>query len=176
MALYLSRGELHESLGHLEEAASGYREGLSRLGNAMLIKKGLIRVEMTRKRYDEVLTLIDDELDRASVKTEWHLRRAEVLVAMGKDQAAQSAHEQALAEANRILGKRVTASHLVTRAKIYIAMGRLQQAKQELQMAVQRAPRFSEASELLKKMEADKKAISSEAPPISSEVPSGEKN
>jgi len=155
MGLYLARGELHESLGHLEEAASGYREGLSRLGNAILLKKGLIRVETTRGRYDEVLTLIDEELDRASVKTEWHLRRAEVLVAMGKHQAAQSAHEEALAESNRVLGKRVTASHMVIRAKVYIAMGRLQQAKHELQMAVQRAPRFSEASELLKKLEAD---------------------
>jgi len=175
MALYLSRGELHESLGHLEEAASGYRDGLSRLGNAILLKKGLIRVETTRKRYDEVLKLIDDELERTSVKTEWHLRRAEVLAAMGKDQAAQSAHDQALAEANRVLGKRVTASHLVTRAKVYIAMGQLQQAKHELQLAVQRAPRFAEAKELLKKMEADKKAISSDAPPISSEVPNGAK-
>jgi tetratricopeptide (TPR) repeat protein len=164
MALYLARGELHESLGHLEEAASGYREGLSQLGNAILLKKGLIRVETARKRYDEVLPLIDEELDRASVKTEWHLRRAEVLAAMGKDQAAQSAHEQALAESNLVLGKRVTAIHLVTRAKVYIAMGRLQQAKHELQMAVQRAPRFSEASELLKKLEADYPSRPNEVP------------
>jgi tetratricopeptide (TPR) repeat protein len=162
MALYLARGELQESLGRLEEAASGYREGLSQLGNSILLKNGLIRVETTRKRYDEVLTLIDDELDRASVKTEWHLRRAEVLAAMGKDQAAQSAHEQALAESNRVLGKRVTASHLVTRAKVYIAMGRLQKAKQELQKAVQRAPRFAQASELLKKLEADYPSIPNE--------------
>jgi tetratricopeptide (TPR) repeat protein len=171
MALYLARGELHESLGHLDEAASGYREGLSQVGDAILLKKGLIRVETTRKRYDEVLKLIDDELDRASVKTEWHLRRAEVLAAMGKDQSAQSAQEQALAEANRVLGKRVTASHLVNRAKVYIAMGQLEQAEHELQLAVQRAPRFAEAKELLKKMEADKKTISSETSPISSENP-----
>jgi tetratricopeptide (TPR) repeat protein len=164
MALYLARGELHESLGHLEEAASGYREGLSLLGNAILLKKGLIGVETKRKRYDEALKLIDDELERESVKTEWYLRRAEVLAAMGKTQAAQSAHEKALAEANRVLGKRVTANHLITRAKIYIAMGRLQQAKHELQVAVQRAPRFAEAKELLKKLEADKQSILKEGP------------
>jgi tetratricopeptide (TPR) repeat protein len=164
MALYLARGELHESLGHLEEAASGYREGLSRLGNSILLKKGLIRVETSRKRYDEVLTLINDELDRASVKTEWHLRRAEVLAAMGKDQAAQSAHEQALEESNRVLGKRVTATHLVTRAKVYISMGRLGQARQELQLAVQKAPNFAAAQELLKNVEADYQATLNKDP------------
>ena len=164
MALYLARGELQESLGHLEDAASGYHEGLSRLGNAVLLKKGLIRVETKRKRYAAVLALIDEELDRASVKTEWHLRRAEVLAALGKDQAAQSAHEQALAESNRVLGKRMTASHLLTRAKVYIAMGRVQEAKHELQLATQKAPRFSEASELLKQLEAEHQASPQEVP------------
>lgn len=159
MTLYLARGELHESLGHLDEAASGYREGLSRLGNAILLKKGLIRVETTRKRYDEVLALIDEELNQASVKTEWHMRRAEVLAAMGKDQAAQAAHEKALEEANRVLGKRVTAIHLVTRAKVYIAMGRLQKAEHELQLAVQRAPRYAPAREMLKKLKSDKQSL-----------------
>ena len=165
MALYLARSELYESLGHLEEAASGYREGLSRVGNATLLKKGLIRVETTRKRYDEVLRLIDEELDRASVKTEWHMRRAEVLSSMGKDQAAQSAHQEALAEANRVLGKRVTATHLVARAKVYLAMGQLEKGKHELRLAVQRAPRFAEARDMLKKLEKDR------PPEQTSEVP-----
>ena len=156
MSLYLALGEIHESLGQFEEAASGYREGLSQLGNAILLKKGLIRVEMKRKRYDEVLALIDEELDRASVKTGWHMRRAEVLAAMGKDQAAQSAQEEALTEANRVLGERLTAIHLVSRARVFSAMGRLQKAKDDLQLAVQRVPRYAQAKEMLKKLEANK--------------------
>ena len=169
IALYLARGEVYESLGHLGEAATGYRQGLARLGNATLLKKALVRVETTRKHYDEVLTLIDEELARSSVKTEWHLRRAEVLEAKGQTAAAQSARGQALAEANRVLGKRVTATHRLTRAKVYIAMDRLEEAKDELRLARQQAPRFAEAKELLKKLEADN-------PLSAGEVSGGEKN
>ncbi len=99
------------------------------------------------------MTLIDEELARASGKTPWYLRRAEVLAAIGEAEAASLAREGALMEATRLLGKRPTAVHRFSRAKVYIAMGRLEEAERELRLVVQRAPRFAEATRLLRKLE-----------------------
>ena len=151
--LYLIRGRLQESLDRLDEAASGYRDGLSRLGDATLLKAALIRVETARKRYEVALKLIDSALARASVKTKWHLRRADVLAASRQPAKARFELERALAEANRILAKRPTGMHLFSRAGVYVAMGRLDAAKRDLRLAVRKAPRFAEANELLRKLE-----------------------
>ncbi len=155
LELYLARGQLEESLGKLNEAAAGYRDGLSRLGGAILLKTALIRVEIARKRYEVALKLIDEELSRTSVKTAWYLRRADVFAALGELKKAQFELELALAEANRVLGKRPTVIHLLSRAKVYIAMDRLEDAKRDLQLAFRKAPRFSEANALWKELEGE---------------------
>ena len=46
--LYLKRGNLQKSLGRLEEAATGYEEGIAKLGNSVLLKKGLIEVRIAQ--------------------------------------------------------------------------------------------------------------------------------
>ena len=151
--LYQVRGHLQESQGKLTEAAAGYREGLSRLPHAILLKKSLIRVEIARQQFTQALLLIDEELARASVKTEWYLRRGEVLAAMGQPDAARVAREQALAAVNQTMTKRVTAIHRLSRAKVLLVLDRLDEAKSDLQMALQMAPNLSEARELLQKLE-----------------------
>ncbi len=153
VGLYLARGQAQETLGNLEASGLGYREGLSRLGNNVLLKKALIRVETAQHRYDEALRLIDEELARVIVKSPWYLEQAELLVLKGRVQAAQRAREKALVETNRALGKRTTALHRVYRAKVYISMGRLDEAKRDLQLAVQMAPYFVEAGDLLTSLE-----------------------
>jgi tetratricopeptide (TPR) repeat protein len=152
--LYMKRGHLQEELGRLDEAAAGYREGLSHLGQANILRRELIRVKTAQGHYQEVLPLIDDELASASVKTEWYLRRAEVLAAMGRTADADNAHSHALAECNRVLAKRPTALNLLARAKVYQAQGQLEAAKHDLRLAVEKAPSFTEAHDLLKKLEA----------------------
>jgi tetratricopeptide (TPR) repeat protein len=152
--LYLVRGHLQEGLGQLDVAVAGYVEGLSRLQHASILRRELIRVKTAQGHYPEALTLIDKELAAASVKTEWYLRRAEVLAAMGQTAAAKLAQEQALKEANRVLAKRPNALKRLARAKVYQALGQLEEAKQDLRLAVQTAPRLTEAQDLLKKLEA----------------------
>ena len=151
--LYLIRGKLQESLGKLEAAAAGYQDGLAKLGDAILLKKNLIRVQIAQKQYGEALALIDEEVVRSSVKTPWHLQRAEILDKMGQPDAARLAYEQALSEANRVLGKRPTAMQLLARAEVYQAMGRMEEAKQDLRVAIQKTPHFAEADDLLRKLE-----------------------
>lgn len=152
--LYLARGHLQEGLGRLDAAAAGYLEGLSQLQQASILRRELIRVKTVQGHYSEALPLIDDELAAASVKTEWYLRRAAMLASLGQTAAADQARTNALAEANRAFAKRPTALHRVARAKVYQAMGQLEAAKQDLRLAVGEAPRFIEAQDLLKKLEA----------------------
>ncbi|GJL57121.1 MAG: hypothetical protein NPIRA02_42530 [Nitrospirales bacterium] len=152
--LYVARGHLQEKLGRLEAAAAGYSEGLGHLAQAKLLRQELIRVKIAQGDYPEALILIDTELAEAPVKTEWHLRRAEVLGALGRTAAMNNARVQALAEANRAFAKRPTALHRVARAKVYQALGQLEAAKHDLRRAVQAAPRFTEAQDLLKRLEA----------------------
>ncbi len=152
--LYLARGHLQEELGRLDAAADGYRDGLSHLPHASILRRELIRVKTAQGHYPEALVLIDKELDAASVKTEWYLRRAEILVALGQPEAMATARTHALAEANRALAKRPTALHRIARAKVYQALGDLEAAKQDLRLAVEAAPRFTQAYDLLKQLEA----------------------
>jgi len=154
VGLYQARGHLQENQGKLAEAAAGYREGLARLPHAIELKKSLIRIEIARQQYGQALQLIDEELARAHRKTAWYLRRGEVLDAMGQPDAAQVAREQALAEVNQTMGKRVTAVHRLYRAKVYLALGRVEEAKADLRLAIQMAPSFAGAKDLLKKIEA----------------------
>jgi tetratricopeptide (TPR) repeat protein len=147
--LYLNRGKLQESLGRLEEAASGYEEGLTQLGNSILLKKGLIEVKIAQGKFDEALALIDEQLNRSPLSTQWFLQRAEVLDRMGKSDDARKTYEKALSEANRMLGKRPTAMHLLTRAKILNAIGKRGDAVRDLQDALQKSPQFVEAKKLL---------------------------
>ena len=151
--LYLIRGHLQEGLGRLDAAAAGYREGLSRLQQVSILRRELIRIKIVQGRYPEALTIIDKELASALVKTEWYLRRAEVLNAMGQTEAMDTARTQALSEANRAFAKRPTALHRVARAKVYQALGQIEAAKQDLRLAIQTAPRFTEAQDLLNKLE-----------------------
>jgi tetratricopeptide (TPR) repeat protein len=150
---YLLRGRLQVSLGLLAEAAAGYREGWSRLGGAILLEEALIRVEMARGRHQAALELIDQALSRASVKSPWHLRRAEVLDGAGQPEKAPAELGRALAEANRLLAKRPCGIHLVSRARVHIAMGNLAAARQDLKLALRKSPRFKEANELLADLE-----------------------
>ena len=152
--LYMARGHLQEEVGRLDAAAAGYGEGLSHLPQASILRRELIRVKTAQGHYQEVLTLIDQELASAAVKTDWYLRRAEVLAALGQTEAADTARAHALAECNRVLANRPTALNLLARAKVYQALGQLEAAKQDLRLAVETAPSFTDAQDLLKKLEA----------------------
>ena len=151
--LYHARGLFQELLGNLPEAASGYREALSRIPNSILLKKSLIRVEVDRKRFNQALDLIDEVLVRVSVKRSWYLLQGDVLTRMGKPEAARAAREKALAEVNQAMSQRLTAIHRFSRAKVYVALGRIDAAKQDLQLAIQMAPSFTESKDLLNQLE-----------------------
>jgi tetratricopeptide (TPR) repeat protein len=151
---YMARGALQELLGDLAGAAAGYREGSARVGDAVNFDLALIRVETTRKRYDAALQVIDAQLLRSPVKTDWYLRRADVLQAAGRRNDAHADREKALAEANRVLEQNANGIRLFSRAKVQVALGRIDDAKQDLAQVLEKSPGFAEAREMLATLDA----------------------
>lgn len=152
--LYLARGALQEATGDLDAAAAGYHDGFETLGGAVTLRLALIRVETGRGNYDSALGLVDEELQRVPVKTTWLLRKSEVLRAAGETEDADRTLNQALTEANQMIEKRATGIQLLSRAKVYMAMGRRDLAREDLEVVLQKSPRFAEARELLEQLEA----------------------
>jgi len=146
---YMARGALQESLGDPSAAAAGYKDGVAKLGEAVNFDLALIRVETSRKRYDAALRIIDAQLGRSPVKTDWYLRRADVLVAAGRRDEAQKDRERALSEANQALEQNTNGIRLYSRAKVQVALGRYDDARRDLALVLEKSPGFAEAREML---------------------------
>ena len=147
--LYLARGAVLESTGQLSAAAAGYENGISRLGRANSLTTALFRVQLAQGQFQSALTLVDQEIARLPVTTPWLLRRAEVRAAMGQQAQANIDLAAALTEANKVLEKKVTPIHLLSRAKVLIAMARFKEARLDLEDCVGLVPRFAECRQLL---------------------------
>ncbi len=147
--LYLERGVLLEKLGRLDDAAAGYRQGLARLSGAVALRSALLRVETSRGKWEDALVLVDEEIRRAPVKTRGYLLKAEILQAAALPAEARAAMDLALAEADRVVERSPTGLHLYGRARVRLAMGRVEGARADLEDAIRRSPRFAEARGLL---------------------------
>jgi tetratricopeptide (TPR) repeat protein len=150
--LYIARGALQESIGDLKGAAAGYMEGRAKLGDAVTLDLPLIRVETSLRRYAEAVAVIDAQLLGASVKTDWYLRRADVLTAAGRTKEAQADREAALREANAAVLRTGSGLQLYSRAKVQASLGRIEDAKHDLELVLEKSPRFAEAREMLAKL------------------------
>lgn len=148
--LYLERGLLQEKAGRLDAAAAGYRDGLARLGGAVLLREGLIRVELRRGNGQAALAAIDEAMAHATVKTGWMLRRSDVLDTLHQPEAARAGREQALREIDGVLQERDSGIHRVSRARVLVALGRSDDAKRELEQVLAKTPNYDEARDLLR--------------------------
>ncbi len=146
---FLDRGRVQVQMGQLDEAASGYRVALSQVGGAVTVLQALIDVEVRRTDYAAALSLVDTAMAASPVKTTWLLRRAEVLRAAGREAEARQALDTALIEADRVLGRRATAIHLLSRARVHLAMGNKQPAQEDALLAINKSPRYGAAREFL---------------------------
>lgn len=118
----------------------------------MILCDALIRIEVAQRRFAEAISLINQQLKTSPVKTGLLLRRAEVHEKAGQSTQAREDREQALVEADKVLAKRSSGIHLFSRAKVYVALGRLQEAKRDLERVIHGSPNFLEAKNLLAKL------------------------
>jgi tetratricopeptide (TPR) repeat protein len=149
---YLARGTLQESLGDWASAAAGYRDGRAKLGDAVTLDLALIRAETKRGRYAQALELVNTQLAAAPVKTDWYLRRADVLDAAGRSAEAQADRRTALQEADTAVEASGSGMHLYARARAQAALGLIDGARRDLELVLQKSPRFVEAREMLAKL------------------------
>jgi tetratricopeptide (TPR) repeat protein len=147
--LFLARGRMDEALGHWDDAARGYAEGLRILSGAIVLRLALVRVEHQRGHYDRAIALIDDILPTLAVKADWLLLRADQHAAAGQPAKARQDREEALREADARLALRPTDFGHLVRAKALIALERKKEAVIELEMVVAHAPKLEEARQLL---------------------------
>jgi tetratricopeptide (TPR) repeat protein len=157
--LYLERGGLQEKAGRLDAAAAGYRDGLARLGGAVLLREGLIRVELRRGDGRAALAAIDEGMAHAAVKTGWMLRRSEVLDTLHQPEAARAGREQALQEIDQVLEQRDSGIHRVSRARVLAALGRKDDARRELEQVLARTPNYDEARDLLRGLDSPSEVV-----------------
>ncbi|GJM25177.1 MAG: hypothetical protein DHS20C16_15920 [Phycisphaerae bacterium] len=164
VAYFVQRGRLQEKLKRWDDVASGYREGIAKVGQVATLNHGLIRAEVARGNHDEALTLIDGVMEHTKVKTPWQLQRADVLESAGKPEAALTERLAALEETNRVLAKRPTAIQLVIRARVYMALERTEDARRDLELTLKKTPRYEAAIELLNALESKRNQNRHERP------------
>ncbi len=150
--IYLERGRLQEALKRWDDAAAGYTEGLTFFGPIGSLQRSMVRVELARGNQDKALSLIDAAMAKTRSKAPWRLQRALVLESAGDTEAAHKERIAALDETNRILSKRITAIQLVQRAQVYLSLNRRADARRDLELAIEKSPRYGAALELKSKL------------------------
>jgi tetratricopeptide (TPR) repeat protein len=142
---FLARGRMDEALGHWDDAARGYEEGLRLLSGAVVLRLALIHAEHHRGQYDRAITLIDEILPNLPVKADWLLLRADQHAAAGRAEKARQDRLDALHEAETRLKKRPTDFAHIAHAKALHALQRHEEASSELDAVVEHAPKLEEA-------------------------------
>ena len=145
--IYLSFGELLESLGRIEAARDVYRAGVTRT-RAELLTLALIRLELANGQPEAALALIDAALKDAPVKTGWLLQRAHVLEVSGDPELARSTRQAALREAQRVARENSSSMAYTQRAQVYLELGSYAAARRDVERALTLSPRYPAALEL----------------------------
>jgi len=156
--LYLERGRLQEQLGMLDAAARGYRQGLDVLGPAIVLQLALVDVELRRGVPQLALPIVDAMLV-SSIRADWILLRADVLDAMGHFATASVERVWAYVVADDAIRQRATPLNRLVRARVHLALGRVDLARIELDLVLKRAPMLPAALAFR-----DRLAAASEAP------------
>ncbi len=150
--VYLSFGELLESLQRVAEARDVYRAGVIRT-RAELLTLALIRLELASGHTQAALRLIDEALHGAAVKTGWLLRRAQALEVAGEPQLARATRQAALREAQRVAREHGSGMAYTERAQVYLELGFHDAARRDVERALALSPRYPAALELAQTLE-----------------------
>ncbi len=146
--LVLRRGAIDERRGRLEQARDGYEKALPQLGNALVLRLALIRVERALKRPAAALAVINELLDASPANADWLLLRAEVKLESGDAAGALRDRRRALKELDARIALRPTALALVSRARAHRALGNDGDAIADAKAALGLAPKLEDAKRL----------------------------
>ncbi len=153
LELFVERGAIQVRSGRLEEAEKGYLEAVAKLGDSYVIRSAQIDLAERRGCFARALEIVDEQLSRSRVKTDWLLKRAEIHERMANPKAAKADLEAALTESNAAIARKPVGIHLVTRARVLLAMGRREASRQDVLLALSKSPAFIPAKELLAQLD-----------------------
>jgi tetratricopeptide (TPR) repeat protein len=146
--LYLARGRLAERMGRLDDAASGYAEGLEALDGAHVLRMALIEVELRRGRPVQAIAQIDALIDVYGDRPDWLLLRAKALDASRRGHEATAERLRALSLADADLARRSTPAARLSRARAYLALQHARAALADVEQVLLDAPRLQQARDL----------------------------
>ena len=132
--LFLTQARLLVRLDRVDEAVAGLRAALERTPSTA-VRIELFDVEMTRGDFDAAIALCDEALAHARVGTRWLVRRAEALAGAGRTDEAESALQDALDEADRMVWRRGACTNHVDRARVHFALGNFTEAEHDIEIA-----------------------------------------
>jgi tetratricopeptide (TPR) repeat protein len=157
---YVRFGQLHQRLGHCQDASDVFLKGLKQWPVSIVLTKALVRLEINRGNYKQAHKLITATLQRRRFKSPWLLLRGEVYKAAGQDEKAAKTLQEALGECKSIIDSgRGSAIHRTYRAEVLLAMGDLQAANRELAAVLKKFPDYFRAVELKRHIESKRSPV-----------------
>ncbi|RLB56699.1 MAG: hypothetical protein DRJ42_02625 [Deltaproteobacteria bacterium] len=147
--LHLSRGRLLRGVGRVTEAIAGLEEGVIALAGAAVLRAQLIEIYLAAGMPRGAIGHAGVLITSARAKSRWLLLRGQAYDLAGDPRRARIDREAALADAERVLSRRGSATARLARARALSALGRDAEARADLERVVRRAPRNREARALL---------------------------
>lgn len=120
---YLFRSDLHRRLKLHRERVAGLDEGIRETG-AGLLEIGRVEALLDAGQFGAALPVIERELADSRIKSSWLIRRARVLLGLGKKTEAERDLKDALGEiGTRLNAKRPDLPLLLDKAAAYELLG-----------------------------------------------------
>jgi tetratricopeptide (TPR) repeat protein len=142
-------GRLLEKLRRFDEASAIFRDGLAKLKDSAALRISLVRSLRAQEKFSEAILVVNPLIEQARMPAQWLLLRAELHAANGKANAATQDRNVAMEAINKVLRKRDTGQIRLLRARAWIGMGKPREARKDLLLALDRAPKLVEARRLL---------------------------
>ena len=146
----LSKVALLNELGQHQAAQKALTEA-RRYSSASAIDAAIVRIQLahpTESGRGIALSVVNAQIERTSISTEWLLMKAELLMAAGQARAARDARFSALEDAQRSVSLRPTAAGLLWRARANFALEEFEVALGDAEQASRRAPRLAASRRL----------------------------
>ena len=150
--LHLLRARLYEQLGQTAQAARALEEGLVATGAAPLRSEA---IALARRSGDHAraLALIEEARALAPRAARWAWMRGDALADAGRLDEARAAWSEALALADRAIGRRPSAAARVDRGEALLRLGRVSEARESARAALAMVPNMRGALDLARRAE-----------------------
>ena len=109
----------------------------------------LVRTLRTQEKFLDAIQVLNPLIKQARMPAQWLLLRAELWAAEGKENAAMKDRNDAMEAINKVLRKRDTGQIRLMRARAWMSLDQLYEAREDLLLALDRAPKLVEARRLL---------------------------